>query len=192
MARARASAPRGDAFMRGALLWFCLSIAPTAALAVQGFTLGGPTLTAGAAMPLADVYTACGGGNQSPPLRWQDPPAGTKSYAVTMYDTTVKGGFWHWIAFDIAVGARGLNAGAGAPHSGNAPGDTEQLANDFGNKGYSGPCPPAGKPHHYVITVYALDVPELGLAAHFSRKDALAAIKEHTLAKATLTVVWGR
>ncbi|MDE2497454.1 MAG: YbhB/YbcL family Raf kinase inhibitor-like protein [Xanthomonadaceae bacterium] len=179
------------AMRRRALLWLCLSLAPVAAWAAQGFTLDSPVLSAGASMPLADVYTECGGGNVSPPLRWHDPPPGTKSFAVTMYDPDATGGFWHWIAFDIAVGAHGLNAGAGRPHSGNAPGDTEQLRNDFGNAGYSGPCPPPGKPHHYEITVYALDVPELGPAAHFSRNDALVAIKQHTLAKATMTVIWG-
>lgn len=178
--------------MRPITFWLCLAAFPVVALAAHGFTLDSPTLNFGAAMPLGDVYTGCGGGNQSPPLRWHDPPAGTKSYAVTMYDPDATGGFWHWIAFDIAVGARGLNAGAGTPHSGDAPGDAVQLRNDFGNAGYSGPCPPPGKPHHYLITVYALDVPELGLGARFSRKDALAAIKRHTLAKATLTVIWGR
>jgi phosphatidylethanolamine-binding protein (PEBP) family uncharacterized protein len=40
--------------------------------------------------------------------------------------------------------------------------------------------------------VYALDVPEQGQAAHVSRKNALAGIEKHTLAKATLTVVWDR
>lgn len=177
--------------MLRALLWFGFALAPIAALA-QGFTLTSPTLAASARMPLANVYAQCGGGNQSPPLAWHAAPAGTKSYAVTMYDTSVPGGFWHWIVFDIGVGARGLNAGAGTPHSGNAPGDTVQLKNDFGHAGYSGPCPPPGAPHDYVITVYALDVPELGLMTHFSRKDALAAIHRHALAKATLTVNWGR
>lgn len=170
-----------------ALAWL-----PVTVCAAAGFTLTSPTLVAGGAMPIADVYTQCGGGNQSPPLRWADPPAGTRSYAVTMYDTDAPGGFWHWVAFDIAVGAHGLNPGAGTPHSGNAPGDTVQLKNDFGHAGYSGPCPPAGAPHHYAITVYALNVPELGLATRFSRADALAAIHRHTLAKATLTVTSGR
>jgi hypothetical protein len=178
--------------MRRVLLWLCLGLAPVAALAAQSFTLDSPTLSAGASMPLTNVYTECGGGNVSPALQWHDAPAGTKGYAVTMYDPDAPGGFWHWLAFDIAVGAHGLNAGAGRPHGGDAPGDTEQPRNDFGNAGYSGPCPPPGKPHHYVITVYALDVPELGLAAHFSRNDALASIEKHTLAKASLTVVWGR
>lgn len=176
--------------MRRLPLWLCLSVAPLAAVAAQGFMLDSPTLTANGRMPLVNVYTRCGGGNQSPALRWHDPPAGTKSYAVTMYDPDAD--FWHWIAYDIAVGAHGLNAGAGTPHNGDAPGDTEQPRNDFGNAGYSGPCPPPGRPHHYVFTVYALDVPELGIQAHFSRKAALAGIEKHALAKAMLTVAWGR
>ena len=178
--------------MRRVLLWLSLSLVPIMALAAQGFTLSSPSLTPGSTMPATDVYTECGGGNVSPQLTWHDPPAGTKSYAVTMFDPDAVGGFWHWIAFDIAAGAHGLNADAGTPRSGNAPGDTVQLKNDFGNAGYSGPCPPAGKPHHYVITVYALDMPTLGLASRFDRKAALAAIEKHALAKATLTVAWGR
>lgn len=177
--------------MRRILLWLSLSLVPIAALAAQGFTVTSRSLTPGASMPLTDVYTQCGGGNVSPQLMWHDPPAGTKSYAVTMFDPDAKGGFWHWIAFDIAAGAHGLNAGAGTPRSGNAPGDTVQLRNGFGKQGYSGSCPPSGKPHHYVITVYALDVPTLGAASRFDRKAALAAIKKHALATATLTVTWG-
>lgn len=173
--------------------WLALGLLCTSGVALAGgFSLGSPTLVGGARMPMANVYAQCGGGNISPALQWRDPPVGTKSYAVTMFDPDAAGGFWHWIAFDIAVGAHGLNADAGTPRSGNAPGDTVQLANDFGQRGYSGPCPPAGTPHHYVITVYALDVPELGLAAHLSRKDALAAIARHALAKARLVVIWGR
>lgn len=178
--------------MRRILIWLLLASVPAAGFAAQGFTLTSRSLTPGSAMPITDVYTECGGGNLSPQLMWHDSPAGTKSYAVTMFDTDARGGFWHWIAFDIAAGAHGLNAGAGTPRSGNAPGDTVQLRNDFSKQGYSGPCPPSGKPHHYAITIYALDVPTLGPAARFDRKAALAAIKKHTLAKATLTITWGR
>jgi len=178
--------------MRRILLWLSLSLLPFAALAAQGFSLTSRVLSPNGRMPLEDVYTQCGGGNISPELMWHDPPAGTRSYAVTMFDPDAKGGFWHWIAFDISVGADGLNAGAGTPHSGNAPGDTVQLRNDFGNAGYSGPCPPPGKAHHYVITVYALDVPRLGMFTFVDRKAALAAIHKHALAKAALTVTWGR
>ncbi|HET8764870.1 MAG TPA: YbhB/YbcL family Raf kinase inhibitor-like protein [Rhodanobacter sp.] len=178
--------------MRRVIAALALAAFTAAAVAAPPFALTSPTFAANARMPMANVYGECGGGNLSPPLAWRDAPAGTRSFAVTLYDTSVPGGFWHWIAFDIAVGAHGLNAGAGTPHSGNAPGDTVQLRNDFGNAGYSGPCPPPGAPHAYVITVYALDVPELGLMTHFNRKAALAAIHQHALAQATLTVTWGR
>ncbi|HJP99362.1 MAG TPA: YbhB/YbcL family Raf kinase inhibitor-like protein [Rhodanobacteraceae bacterium] len=177
---------------RPILLGLMLSLVPALALAAQDFSLTSRALSPGGRMPLQDVYTQCGGGNVSPQLMWHDPPPGTKSYAVTMFDPDATGGFWHWIAFDISIGAHGLNAGAGTPRSGNAPGDTLQLRNDFGNAGYSGPCPPPGKPHHYVITVYALDVPRLGLFTLVDRKIALAAIRNHTLAKAALMVTWGR
>lgn len=178
--------------VRRLLIVLALCLLANGAWAVQAFTLTSPAFDAGGRVPISAVYTQCGGGNVSPPLAWSDPPMGTQSYAVTVFDRDAPGGFWHWIAFNIPVGAHGLNAGAGAPHNGNAPGDTEQLRNDFGNAGYSGPCPPPGKPHRYVFTVYALNVPKLGLAAHFSRKDALAAIKRHSLAKASITASWGR
>lgn len=176
--------------MRVLLLCLSLSLVPVVALAAHDFVLTSRSLTAGGRMPLSSVYTECGGGNVSPELSWHDPPSGTQSYAVTMFDQDAD--FWHWIAFDISPGAHGLNAGAGTPHGGNAPGDVVQLHNDFGNAGYSGPCPPPGRAHHYVITVYALDVPKLGFLDHFDRKAALDAIRTRTIAKATLTVIWGR
>lgn len=160
--------------------------------AAQAFTLDSPQIKPGGDIEHAQVYTQCGGDNVSPQLAWHDPPANTKSFAVTVFDPDAPGGFWHWIAFDIHVGAHGLNAGAGTLHNGNAPGDTIQIANGFGERGYSGPCPPPGKPHHYVFTVYALDVPTLGLSIDADADKAIAAIRRHALANATLTAHYGR
>ncbi|MEO6969139.1 MAG: YbhB/YbcL family Raf kinase inhibitor-like protein [Rhodanobacteraceae bacterium] len=161
--------------------------------AAQAFTLDSPQIKAGGDIARAQVYTQCGGGNVSPQLAWHDPPANTKSFAVTVFDPDAGGGgFWHWIAFDIHPGAHGLNAGAGTLHNGNAPGDTIQFENGFGERGYDGPCPPPGKPHHYVFTAYALDVPTLGLSIDADAGKAIAAIKRHTLATATLTAQYGR
>lgn len=46
--------------------------------------------------------------------------------------------------------------------SGAADGDQgAQVPNDYGSNGYEGPCPPQGVvpySHHYVVTVYALDI----------------------------------
>jgi Raf kinase inhibitor-like YbhB/YbcL family protein len=178
--------------MRRLLPWLVLLLVPVMAFGAQGFSLTSRTLQDGGSMPIQGVYTECGGGNISPELMWHDPPKGTRSYAVTMFDPDANGGFWHWVMFDISVGAQGLNAGAGTPFSGDAPGDAVGLRNDFGNLGYSGPCPPPGPPHHYIITVFALDVPRLDFLAHFDRGAALAQIRQHTIAKATLTVTWGR
>lgn len=178
--------------MRGRLVWLGLLLFPAVTLAAAGFTLTSLTLGDGARMPQANVYVACGGGNASPALAWHDAPAGTRGYAVTMFDPDAAGGFWHWIAIDIPASARGLDSGAGAPGSILAPPGTLQLRNDFGNAGYSGPCPPPGAPHHYVITVYALDVPQLDSAASAGRDAVLKAIRHHALAHASLTATWGR
>ena len=165
----------------------------TAAMGARAFTLTSLQMKPGATIARAHVYTRCGGDNVSPQLRWQDAPKNTRSYAVTVFDPDAgPDGFWHWIAFNIGAGAHGLNEGAGTPHSGNAPGDTVQFTNDFGDRGYSGPCPPPGKPHHYVFTAYALDTAILPVSAAASPKAAAAAIRKHAIATATLTATYGR
>lgn len=64
--------------------------------------------------------------------------------------------------------------------------------NSFGKLGYSGPCPPRGdKPHHYVITVYALRRP-LGLAAGSSPDQVIAAVRRAAFASGSVTGLYGR
>ena len=170
-----------------------LALGTTIGAAAQAFTLGSPQIKPGGTIARAQVYTRCGGDNVSPQLGWRDAPKNTKSFAVTVFDPDAgDGGFWHWIAFNIDVGAQGLNAGAGTPHSGNAPGDTVQFRNGFGERGYGGPCPPPGKPHRYIFSVYALDVAELPVSAAASSDAAVATIKQHAIATATLTASYGR
>lgn len=52
--------------------------------------------------------------------------------------------------------------------------------------------PAKGQPHHYLITVYALDLDRLGPAATASSADFDAAVRAHALAKATLVGVFTR
>ena len=61
------------------------------------------------------------------------------------------------------------------------------MAGDYG--GYDGPCPPWNdeRLHHYVFTVYALDVGSLGLSGSFTAPDALKAMEGHILAQASWT-----
>ena len=66
---------------------------------------------------------------------------------------------------------------------------TLQSRTDFGAGGYGGQCPPPGdKPHHYQITVFAVDVDKLPDAKNDSASAALVGfdVHFHTLAKATL------
>src|SRR5512141_968408 len=114
----------------------------------------------------AQVFDGWGetGGNVSPALSWSDAPAGTRSFAITLYDPdapTGSGG-WHWLMFNIPASVTSLPAGAGDPGSKLAPAGTVQTRTDYGTVGYGGPCPPPGdKPHRYVLTVFALQVDKL-------------------------------
>jgi len=55
--------------------------------------------------------------------------------------------------------------------------------------GYDGPCPPWNDSivHHYVFTVYALDVAQLPLAGKFGGAEARKATEGHVLASAAIT-----
>ena len=122
--------------------------------------LASPAFHAGGTIPAR--YT-CSGADLSPPLRWTAPPPGTRSFSIAMIDVTV--GFVHWRASAIPATARSLPAGA----------RLQRVAvNGFGRRGYGGPCPPAGAPHHYVFTLRALGpggrvIAAASLAGRFAR-----------------------
>jgi Raf kinase inhibitor-like YbhB/YbcL family protein len=156
--------------------------------AALAMTLTSPDIPPGGAIGSEQAFDGaeCPGRNVSPALAWSDPPEGTKSFALSMIDpdAPAAGGFWHWWAFDLPASSTGLAKGAG---SGAALKDGAlQGRNDFGSPGYGGPCPPKGKPHHYVLTVYALDIDRLGPEADKSTADFDATVHAHALAKATL------
>lgn len=98
------------------------------------------------------------GENISPELHWENVPAGTQSFAVTMYDKDAPtgSGFWHWIIFNIPADITELPSDAGNLARNLAPAGSIQSNNDASMPGYLGPCPPSGPIHEYLITVYAL------------------------------------
>jgi Raf kinase inhibitor-like YbhB/YbcL family protein len=164
----------------------------------QGMTLTSPVLKEGASIASEQVFAGfgCKGGNVSPALSWGGAPAGTKGFAVTMYDLEPTGhGWWHWLVFNIPASVDSLPKGAGDVKAGLMPKAAIQSRNDFGADGYGGPCPPPGnKPHRYQITVFALDAERLPKAtdASASPTQVESDIRSHTLAKATLTGRYGR
>ena len=78
--------------------------------------LSSPDIKEGAQIAKEQVYTRCGGSNASPALFWSGAPAGTKSFAVTAIDLSVKPNEWsHWIVVDLPPGATSLGKGASLP-----------------------------------------------------------------------------
>lgn len=147
----------------------------------------------GGTMPMSTVHTWGGGQNTSPDLSWSGAPPATQSFAVSMYDpdapTTV--GFVHWLLFNIPPNVISLKAGAGA--AGKNPSGSVLGYTDWGASEYGGPLPPPGHdPHHYEITVYALDVPKLDLGPNATYAFFRFSILGHVLGVAKLTGRYGR
>ena len=165
--------------------------AAIAALATPSFamTLTSPDVTDGATFDAKFVCAKFGGQSLSPALAWSDVPAGAKSLAVTMLDpdAPVPGGFWHWLAVDIPVTATGLDQNAGAPGGAGMPAGSTPVANGAKQANYIGPCPPAGAPHHYQITVWALPDAKADLATGMKPADVGAWLAKTAIDKATIT-----
>ncbi|HUX68151.1 MAG TPA: YbhB/YbcL family Raf kinase inhibitor-like protein [Terriglobales bacterium] len=134
---------------------------------------------------------SCQGDDTSPGLRWQGEPRGTRSLALVLRDPDAPAGeFVHWVLYDLPAAVTELPSGHYT--SGRFPLGGYEGQNDFGDLGYGGPCPPPGRPHHYVFTLYALSAPSLGLAAGASRDEVMAAMQGKVLAQTELVGLYGR
>ncbi|MBV9440881.1 MAG: YbhB/YbcL family Raf kinase inhibitor-like protein [Candidatus Eremiobacteraeota bacterium] len=150
----------------------------------------------GQTIPQSAVFSGmgCTGDNQSPDLTWSGAPDGTRSYAITIWDPDAPTGvgFVHWVLFNIPASTTALPAGAGG-HKHAGVGATHGFT-DFGENRYGGPCPPPGDPpHHYHLTVYALDVERLeGLDETTTYAKFRFVVRAHTLASAEVVGLYGR
>ena len=137
----------------------------------------------------------CSGKNQSPQLSWTNAPAGTKSFAVTMYDPDAPtgSGWWHWVVFDINANTNELVTNAGNLTANLAPKGAIQSLTNFGAAGFGGPCPPQGHGiHQYIITVHALKTDKLGLDATANPAVVGYYLWQNTLAKASIVTYYQR
>jgi hypothetical protein len=136
----------------------------------------------GAAIAAEHMYPRCGGKNVAPALSWSGAPKGTKSFALTLVDTSVLPLAWsHWIVVNIPADATSLPRGGALPHG------AEGLKSNFGDEVYAGPCPPAGTGVHiYEFTLYALPSRAPAIVSESSAKDLVESLGKLSLAKATL------
>jgi Raf kinase inhibitor-like YbhB/YbcL family protein len=116
--------------------------------------------------------------------------------------------FFHWLLLDIPASTHELAAGSqsdgivprGKPgpdarhglrhgindYTGWFAGDPDMRGNYYG---YDGPCPPWNDSivHHYIFTVYALDIPSLNVQDNLTGANIRAALSGRVLAQAQLT-----
>jgi len=132
----------------------------------------------------------CDGGDVSPALSWNDPPAGTRSFVLIMDDPDAPAGTWvHWVIYNLPATARQLPAHV--PRKDQINGGGWQGLNDFRMAGYGGPCPPPGNPHRYFFRLYALD--NLVTVKPRARRNEIdRAMEGHVLAQAELMGTYGR
>ncbi len=121
-------------------------------------------------------YT-CQGEDINPPLAFKNVPAQTKSLALTVSDPDAPAGTWsHWVVYNIPPDTGKImensNPGTGG-------------LNDFGKLTYGGPCPPGGRPHHYIFRLYALNT-ILNINKRPSLHEVEKAIQGHIIAQSEL------
>jgi len=139
------------------------------------------------------VRHTCDGQGISPPLEWSGIPVEAQSLALIVADPDApdpaapKMTWVHWVLYNLPAGTQGLaeNISASA-----LPPGTREGINDWGRKGYGGPCPPVGK-HRYFFKLYALDRVLADLEQP-TKQQLEQAFAGHVLAKAELVGMYER
>ena len=130
---------------------------------------------------------------------------------LSLGDDEARVRFAHWLLADIPADVHEIAEGAdgdGFVAHGKAPGPTSfggvSGSNGYGGLfegnvdlegtygGWDGPFPPWNDEHihHYLTTVYALDVDRLGLSSAFSLEELKTAIEGHILDQAQIVPVY--
>jgi Raf kinase inhibitor-like YbhB/YbcL family protein len=152
-------------------------------------------------------------GTQSVVIICHDPDVPSKADDVNKEGRSIPASlprvnFCHWVLVDMGASGSPIRDGefsSGVTAKGKsgplAPRGTRQGINDytawFANDkdmagdyfGYDGPCPPWNDsiPHHYIFTLFALDIEKCPVRRKFHAAEVLKAIKSHVLGSAKLT-----
>ena len=155
-----------------------------AATSSQIMTVSSTAFTNGAPIPAR--YT-CQGANISPELKWSGVPDGAAALALLCQDPDAPSGtFTHWVVFNLPPTLTELKEGPI-----HLPASAGEGTNDSRKSGYTGPCPPPGKIHHYHFTVYALDT-KLAASRSTTGPDLLKLIGGHVLGQVEMVGTFER
>ena len=98
----------------------------------EGFVVTSPQIKKDGRIADEQVFNnfGCQGGNVSPALHWKGAPAGTQSFAVTVYDQDAPtgSGWWHWVVFNIPASTNTVNRNASDPKAGLCPSAVSRAA----------------------------------------------------------------
>ncbi|MET3858287.1 MULTISPECIES: YbhB/YbcL family Raf kinase inhibitor-like protein [unclassified Rhizobium] len=161
------------------------------------------------------TWSAGPGGTRSYVLLMTDPDV-PKDFSqinksgVVIHRNDPRVSVFHWVLVDIPADLRSLAEGiesAGLVPHGKPVGETAhgrrganvyssflasdaEMAGTYG--GYDGPCPPVNdeRPHRYVLQVFALDVPSLGLGGVFDGETVTKAMRGHILSTGIATATY--
>lgn len=171
-----------------------LLLLPSLSFAKTKFTLKTTSFNHRELMPNKHVFNGfgCSGENISPALEWENAPKGTKSFAITVFDPDAPtgSGWWHWTLVNIPASVTKIEEGAS--NKGVIPAGAVEGRTDFGKPGYGGPCPPPGRTHHFIFTVWALKTDKIDVTQESSGANVGFLLNANALDKTKFVVKYRR
>ncbi len=171
-------------------LFFILLLNSSLAMAQEDFEITSPDFKNGQSLTKDYEFNGfgCDGKNIAPTLEWKNAPKETLSFAFTVYDPEAPtgSGWWHFASYNIAPNVSEIKRGA-------LPEGALAVEGDRGVRNYMGPCPPKGHGvHHYIFTVYALNVEKLELPGNASAALLGYTINQHKIGEAKIIATYER
>jgi Raf kinase inhibitor-like YbhB/YbcL family protein len=127
----------------------------------------------------------CVGENISPPLAWSNPPEGTKSFALLLFDPEGRApaGVSHMVVYGIPADVKGFAEGELSKPSDKFVGGKSLMGLGI----YFGPgTPPNTDWHHYTFTLVATDLDPKALQPGMTRDELAKALEGHVKGSAGL------
>jgi Raf kinase inhibitor-like YbhB/YbcL family protein len=166
-------------------------LAIPASRAADVLTLTSPTVQDNGALATKNACSDkqrtpnCVGENISPPLAWSNPPEGTKSFALLLFDPEGRApaGVSHMVLYGIPADVKGFAEGELSKPSDKFVGGKNLMGVGI----YFGPgTPPNTDWHHYTFTLVATDLDPKALEPGMTRDELAKALDGHVKGSAGL------